>query len=92
MHHAVPTLITLISSSLPRAPSVASKQPASNPTASTPLLMMPSARLLHRLAPDPAALWEEVALLVDRTTGILVGDDSTLDKPYATKMDRVTRH
>ncbi len=49
-------------------------------------------RLLHRLEPDPAALWEEVAPLVDRTRGILVGDDSTLDKPYARKMDLVTRH
>ncbi len=49
-------------------------------------------RLLHRLEPDPAALWVEVAPLVDRTKGILVGDDSTLDKPYARKMDLVTRH
>ena len=49
-------------------------------------------RLLHRLEPDPAALWEEVAPLVDRTKGVLVGDDSTLDKPYARKMDLVTRH
>jgi putative transposase len=49
-------------------------------------------RLLHRLEPDPVALWEEVESLVDRTTGILVGDDSTLDKPYATKMELVTRH
>lgn len=49
-------------------------------------------RLLHRLEPDPAALWHEVAPLVDRTKGILVGDDSTLDKPYAAKMELVTRH
>jgi putative transposase len=49
-------------------------------------------RLLHRLEPDPVALWEEVESLVDRTRGILVGDDSTLDKPYATKMELVTRH
>jgi len=49
-------------------------------------------RLLHRLAPDPAALWREVEPLVDRTKGILVGDDSTLDKPYAAKIDLVTRH
>ena len=49
-------------------------------------------RLLHRLEPDPAALWHEVEPLVDRTKGILVGDDSTLDKPYATKMELVTRH
>ena len=49
-------------------------------------------RLLHRLEPDPAALWHEVEPLVNRTSGILVGDDSTLDKPYAAKIDLVTRH
>jgi putative transposase len=49
-------------------------------------------RLLHRLPPDPAALWREVEPLVDRTQGVLVGDDSTLDKPYAEKMALVTRH
>src|SRR4051812_45467966 len=49
-------------------------------------------RLLHRLIPDPAALWQEVEPLVERTEGILVGDDSTLDKPYAAKIDLVTRH
>ena len=47
---------------------------------------------MHRLVPDPAALWREVEPLVDRTKGILVGDDSTLDKPYAAKMELVTRH
>ena len=40
-------------------------------------------RLLHRLEPDPAVLWAEVAPLVRRDGGILVLDDSTLDKPYA---------
>jgi len=49
-------------------------------------------RLLHRLEPDPAALWREVAPLVDRTHGVLIADDSTLDKPYAAKMELVTRH
>jgi putative transposase len=49
-------------------------------------------RLLHRLEPDPAALWQEVAPLVDRTRGVLIVDDSTLDKPYAEKMDLVHRH
>ena len=49
-------------------------------------------RLLHRLEPDPAALWAEAAPLVDRHKGILIIDDSTLDKPYATKIDLVTRH
>jgi hypothetical protein len=49
-------------------------------------------RLLHRLEPDPAALWEEAAPLVARERGILVLDDSTLDKPYARRIGLVTRH
>jgi hypothetical protein len=49
-------------------------------------------RLLHRLEPDPATLWQEVAPLVDRSRGVLIVDDSTLDKPYARKIDLVTRH
>ena len=49
-------------------------------------------RLLHRLEPDPAALWAEVAPLVRRERGVLVLDDSTLDKPYARHMALVTRH
>jgi putative transposase len=49
-------------------------------------------RLLHRLEPDPATLWAEAAPLVERRRGILVLDDSTLDKPYARKMGLLTRH
>src|SRR5450756_2101598 len=49
-------------------------------------------RLLHRLVPDPAALWQEVAPLVDRTRGVLIVDDSTLDKPYAEQIALVHRH
>jgi putative transposase len=49
-------------------------------------------RLLHRLEPDPAELWAEVAPLVDRAVGVLVVDDTTLDKPYARKIELVTRH
>jgi len=49
-------------------------------------------RLLHRLEPDPATLWQEVQALVPRTTGVLVLDDSTLDKPYAQQIELVTRH
>ena len=48
--------------------------------------------LLHRLEPDPAALWAEVAPLVLRAGGVLIVDDSTLDKPYAKKMALVHRH
>src|SRR5204862_4397161 len=49
-------------------------------------------RLLHRLEPDPATLWAEVAPLVAATDGVLVVDDSTLDKPYARHIELVTRH
>ena len=49
-------------------------------------------RLLSRLPPDTAALWREVEPLVQRTNGLLVVDDTTLDKPYAQKMGLVTRH
>jgi putative transposase len=49
-------------------------------------------RLLHRLEPDPATLWQEVAPLVERTHGVLIVDDTTLDKPYARKMELVHRH
>ena len=49
-------------------------------------------RLLHRLPADPATLWHEVSPLVDRACGVLIADDSTLDKPDAEKMDLVHRH
>ena len=42
-------------------------------------------RLLTRLEPDPAALWDEVRPLVTRAGGVLVVDDTVLDKPYAHK-------
>ena len=46
-------------------------------------------RLLHRLEPDSDALWGEVQPDIRRTTGVLVLDDTVLDKPYARKMDLV---
>jgi len=49
-------------------------------------------RLLQRLPPDSQALWDEVKPLVQRRGGVLVVDDSTLDKPYASQMALVTRH
>lgn len=49
-------------------------------------------RLLHRLEPDPDALWAEAAPQVDRAGGLLVLDDSTLDKPHARSIELVTRH
>ena len=49
-------------------------------------------RLLSRLEPDTTPLWQEAELLVDRTRGLLIIDDSTLDKPYAHMIARVHRH
>jgi len=49
-------------------------------------------RLLTRQPPDTEALWEEVKPFVGRERGVLVADDSTLDKPHARKMELVTRH
>jgi putative transposase len=49
-------------------------------------------RLLHRIEPEPEVLWQEVQSLVALNQGVLVLDDSTLDKPYARKIDLVTNH
>jgi len=49
-------------------------------------------RLLSRLPPDPEKLWEESQPFVHLLSGVLVIDDSTLDKPYAQKIELVTRH
>ena len=42
-------------------------------------------RLLSRLEPDAEQLWEEAKTQIDLKTGILVLDDSTLDKPYSSR-------
>ncbi len=49
-------------------------------------------RLLHRLEPDPDTLWAEAEPLVEKARGVLVVDDSTLDKPHARHIELVTRH
>jgi putative transposase len=49
-------------------------------------------RLLHRLEPDTLPLWREAEALVDQTRGLLVIDDSALDKPYAQQIALVHRH
>ena len=49
-------------------------------------------RLLERLEPDPEALWQEARPLVRLAEGVLVLDDSVLDKPYARKIELVGRH
>lgn len=49
-------------------------------------------RLLQRLEPDPEVLYREVEPLVQKDDGVLVLDDSTLDKLYARKIEPVHRH
>lgn len=49
-------------------------------------------RLLHRLEPDPETLWLEAKPQVDLARGVLVLDDTVLDKPHARHIDLVGRH
>jgi hypothetical protein len=49
-------------------------------------------RLLQRLAPDPTPLWKEARQHVVLHDGLLLIDDTTLDKPSAQKMELVHRH
>ena len=61
----------------------------SQPASDDPAAHDAYTRLLHRLEPDSEALWREVRPEVRRSAGLLVLDDSVLDKPYARKMDLV---
>src|SRR5215210_6905765 len=49
-------------------------------------------RLLTRLDPDPSPLWDEAQQHVCLHDGLLILDDSTLDKPYAQQIALVHRH
>jgi len=49
-------------------------------------------RLLQRLPPDSNELWVEVEGCIERERGMLIIDDSTLDKPYARHMALVSNH
>ena len=49
-------------------------------------------RLLERLEPDSAPLWAEAQQHVILHDGLLILDDSTLDKPYAQQIALVHRH
>ena len=44
-------------------------------------------RLLHRLEPDAETLWAEAEPLVEKQSGVLVIDDSTLAKLYSRKIE-----
>ncbi len=49
-------------------------------------------RLLQRQPGDTAELWQEAQQLVPSQGGVLVVDDTTLDKPYAREIELVTWH
>ncbi len=49
-------------------------------------------RLLTRLEPSSDELWREVQPLIKPDDGVLIFDDTTLDKPYAQYMPLVGRH
>lgn len=49
-------------------------------------------RLIHRLFPSTERLWQEAKAQVDLSKGMLIVDDSTLDKLYSRKIELVTRH
>jgi putative transposase len=49
-------------------------------------------RMIHRLFVTTERLWSEAKEQVDLTTGVLIADDSTLDKWYSRKIELVTRH
>ncbi len=49
-------------------------------------------RLLSRLEPDPETLWTKVQPQIDLNKGILVIDDSTLEKPYSPRNALLYRH
>jgi hypothetical protein len=64
----------------------------SQPPARDPAAHDAYTRLLRRLEPDPEALYREVEPLVNKGDGVLVLDDSTLDKFYARAIEPVHRH
>lgn len=49
-------------------------------------------RFLHRKEPNTEDLWKEAEVYVNKKGGIILLDDSTLDKPYAKKISFVCKH
>jgi putative transposase len=49
-------------------------------------------RFLLRQPQDTGQLWEEAEPIVSKNSGVLVLDDTTLDKPYSKKISLVTSH
>ena len=46
-------------------------------------------QLMHRLEPDSATLWQEVQAEIQQKSGVLILDDSVLDKPHAKKIELI---
>jgi putative transposase len=63
-----------------------------HPDATTPPAHDAFTRLLTRSDSDPEDLWREARPQIRLDEGILVLDDSTLDKPYARQMELVAWH
>lgn len=66
--------------------------PRSDPRRHRPAAHDSYNRLIHRFEPDPETLFKEVEPLVDKRRGVLVIDDSKLDKPYSRKIEPVSYH
>ncbi len=49
-------------------------------------------RLLSRLEPDAETLWQEAETQINKEAGILILDDSTLDKPFSKHNALASRH
>lgn len=49
-------------------------------------------RLLYRLNPSASELWKEAMSQVQLNQGLLILDDSTLDKPYSQQIELVANH
>jgi hypothetical protein len=49
-------------------------------------------RFLSREVIDTEGLWQEAEGCVVKEAGVLIADDTTLDKPYARQMDMVSFH
>jgi hypothetical protein len=64
----------------------------SGPPARDPPAHDAYSRLLTRLEPDPEVLYREVEPLIVKDRGVLVLDDSTLDKFHARAIEPVHRH
>jgi len=49
-------------------------------------------RFLERQSSDTEALWQEALLFIEKDSGFLIIDDTTLDKPYSHQIELVTYH